>query len=315
MRPLRLLVFDGEGRFVQQISRQGKGPGEYTDFAYFDVSPDNRYLAIGGWVGAVRLYSTAGDFLTETRVSSQFFSGFQFLNSNHLITYAAHTNAPQDKNPVMIGWNVNGFRADTLLRLDWQLQETDMAFAMAYSGFYRFGNCINFMKPANDTLFQLDQKFNIIPRLVFNCGDQSMTEKDIFNSSGRFKILVLPIGETRDFIFVGVRKADAYQILFHNKKSGETFRMPVRKGIADEKIQAFGPDNDLEGTDFSFNGLRMLDRQWISLLQQSDLMAFFETVPQQRLSLTNQKYYDELQRLTRMSDPDANPIVRIIHLK
>jgi hypothetical protein len=314
-RPAGLFVFNSEGRFQRQISRRGKGPGEYTDFAYFDVSPDNRYLAIGGWVSVVLFYSTSGDFLHEVDASNQFFSGFRFLNSNQLVTYAAHTNAPQDKNPVMIGWNVNGLRADTLLRLDWQLQETDMAFALAYTGFYRFGNCINFMKPANDTLFQLHQNFRIIPRLVFNCGSQSMTEKDIFNSSGRFKIRVLPLGETKDFIFIGVGKADGYQILFHEKKTGETFRLPVRKGVTDEKKQVFEPDNDLEGIDLSFNGLRMLDGQWIDLLQQSDLMAFFEAIPLQKLTLTTQKYYDELQRLTRSGDPDANPIVRIIHLK
>ena len=314
-RPASLLVFDKQGKFVKQISRQGKGPGEYINFAYFDVSPDNRYLAIGGSGGGIKLYTTEGEFRAEAELNAQFLSGFRFLNSRKLITYDARMNEDRTGYPVMMARNMDNLKADTLLRIDMELLAKDKPFALVYSACYRYNGQINFMKTANDTLYQLDSDLEISSRMVFYCGDQAVTEKNLFISSGKSTVPVYPKCETRDYLFIYAGRGDSYGILAYHKMTGETFRMPVKPSLPDEKIKTYGPENDLEGIDFTFDGLRTGDQTWTSVLQISDLKAFFDSVKPDQLKLKTRKYFDELRSLTEGSDVNDNPIVRIIYLK
>ncbi|MFA6126526.1 MAG: 6-bladed beta-propeller [Bacteroidales bacterium] len=314
-RPASLLVFDKRGKFLRQISRQGKGPGEYINFAYFDVSPDNHYLAIGGFGGGIKLYGTDGVFKAEAELNAQFLSGFRFLNSGKLITYDARMNEDRKGYPVMMAREMDNLKADTLLQMDMEPLETDRPFSLVYTAFYPYNKQINFMNAANDTLYQLNTDLEISSRMVFYCGDQAVTEKNLFISSGKSTVPVYPKCETRDYLFIYAGRGDNYGILAHQKKTGETFRMPVKPSLLDEKIQTYGPENDLEGIDFSFNGLRISDKTWTSVLQISDCKAFFESLEPDQLNLITHKYFDELRRLTEASDMNDNPIVRILYLK
>jgi hypothetical protein len=312
--PAGMLVFDSNGRFIKQISRPGKGPGEYLNFMYFDVSPDNKYLAISGPEDGLKLFTTDGVFKAQAATSSQFFSGFVFQSPEQLITYAPRMNISQKKYPVIVGWD-NNLRSDTLLRLDRAQLESDMVFPMVHSASYSYGSCFNFKEADRDTLFQLDSKMKISPRLIFNCGDKAVTEKTLFTSSNPFTIPVYPVSETRDYLFLNAGKGQDYAILAYRKKTGETFRMPVNESRLHEKTKAYGPENDLEGVDFSFNGLKIKGNLWTSILQITDLKTFFETVNPDQLNLKTREYYDELRRLTESSNVNDNPIVRIIYLK
>lgn len=314
-RPARLLVFDLDGKFIRQISRQGKGPGEYTNFAYFDVSQDNRYIAIGGIGGGVKLYTTIGEFKAEAQLNAPFLSGFLFQNPDKLVIYEAQLDLPQQGYPAMIARNTENLRADTLMRTDMEQQQSDMVFPMAYSAFYRFGESINFMKPANDTLYQLDKDLRISPRMVLDCGDRGVTKETLFMTSGKSDLRPYPRQETKDYLFIGAGKGDEYGILVYDKGTGEISRMPPQPSRLYENAKAYGPENDLEGIGFDFNNLRTGNLAWTSMLQISDLKAFFEAVNQDQLNLKTRKYFDELRNLAKASDVNDNPVVRIVYLK
>jgi len=67
----QILVFDRSGKFIGPIGSQGQGPGEYLNFAHFDVSQDGRLLALGGF-GEIYFYSTEGKFLRRTGMADVF---------------------------------------------------------------------------------------------------------------------------------------------------------------------------------------------------------------------------------------------------
>ncbi|TSA35505.1 MAG: 6-bladed beta-propeller [Porphyromonadaceae bacterium] len=314
-RPTSLLVFDGQGKFLRQISRQGKGPGEYINFAYFDVSPDNRYIAIGGFGGGIRLYTITGEFTTQSDYNSLSWSGFLFLNPNKLITYESRQNGHQKGYPIMMAWNTEHLQSDTLLCIDMEPQESDRSVLMVFNPFYPFKGRINFMEAANDTLYQLDTDLKISPRMVVDCGERALTEETLFMAPGKSIIRVYPVCETNNYLFINSYSGEDYRVFVFNKRSGETFRMPVRQSLFDEKVKTYGPENDLEGIDFTFNGLRVNDKTWTSILQIVDLKAFFESVKPDLLKLKTRKYLDQLRKLTDASDLNDNPIVRIVHLK
>ena len=313
--PSVMLVFDGQGKFLKQISRPGKGPGEYKNCPYFDVSQDNKYVAISGPEDGIKLYTTEGEFKAHAKISNQFFSGFFFLSPEKLLTYPARMNISQRGFPVMVVWDIEELQPDTLLSIDRETQPSDMMITMAHSACYPFGGNIYFKEAGHDTLFQLDSKMKISPRVVFNCGDKAVTEENLFISSNQFTVPVSPVCETRDYLFIHAGKGDAYGTLAHHKKTGETFRMPVKESRLYEKAKTYGPENDLEGIDFSFNGIRVKDKIWTSIFQVSDLKPFFDRVNPDQLDLMTRKYFDELRRLVESSDVNDNPVVRIMHLK
>jgi len=306
--PAKILVFDNQGKFQRQISRQGKGPGEYVNFAYFDVSPDNRYVAVGGFDNTINLYSTEGQFITSEQTNVQFFSGFLFLNRNYLITYEAMLDIPMKGYPILLARNSNDFKADTLLRMDWETQQSDMVLPMKYSPCYLFNGRINFMEPANDTLYQFGNDHKISPRLIINCGDRAVTREKTFITSDTYPIPVYPICETSDYLFMNAGMGENFGVLAYNKKTGETFRLP-------QTNNTYGPENDLEGIDFSFNRLKTGNQTWTSLLQVSELKSFFNSEKPDHLNLKTQENFNELKKLTGQSDVNDNPIVRILYLK
>jgi hypothetical protein len=314
-RPSNLLVFDRRGKFVRQIGRQGQGPGEYVNFQYFDVSPDGRYVAISGMGEPVKLYSTEGTFLRAGSPVSPFLSGFRFLDPGHLVIHNARTNQSRVDYPMILSLAIPGLKPDTLLTLDLSPLPNDSPFSLVYTGFYPYDGGISFMEALNDTLYQLKGDLKRTPRLVFNCGDKAVTGENLFISSNHFPIPVYPIGETGDYLFFSAGRGDNYRIMVFDKSSGETFQLPVRPSRQEEKTKIVGPENDLDGTDFSFNGIRIDDREWISLLQISDLKAFIGSVGVDELHLRNRKYDDELRQLAEDSNQEDNPIVRILYLR
>jgi hypothetical protein len=306
--PAKIFVFDNQGKFQRQISRQGKGPGEYVNFAYFDVSPDNKYVAVGGFDNTISLYSTEGQFITSAQTNIHFFSGFLFLNRNYLITYEALLDVTMKGYPIMLARNTNDFEADTVLRMDWETQQSDMIFPMKYSACYLFDGSVNFMEPANDTLYQFGNDHKISTRLIMNCGDRAVTREKTFITSDTYPIPVYPMCETSDYLFINAGFGEDFGVLAYNKKTGETIRLPKTNN-------SYGPENDLEGIGFSFDGLKKGNHTWTSLLQVSELKSFFSPEKPVDLKLKRQDNFNELKKLTAQSDVNDNPIVRVLYFK
>ena len=55
-------MFDGKGKFVRRIGRQGQGPGEYSLVLSLDVDRENELIYLLD-NGKVNVYSLTGDYL------------------------------------------------------------------------------------------------------------------------------------------------------------------------------------------------------------------------------------------------------------
>ena len=62
----RAYLFDRSGRFISNIGRRGKGPGEFTEPNVLAISPDEKYIVVGDpWRGKLILYDMDGHFIRE----------------------------------------------------------------------------------------------------------------------------------------------------------------------------------------------------------------------------------------------------------
>jgi len=66
----KVLMFRQDGKFIRQIGKQGRGPGEYLSIFHFDVIRDTVYISSSGRRGFLR-YTLDGTFCDEIRLDYQ----------------------------------------------------------------------------------------------------------------------------------------------------------------------------------------------------------------------------------------------------
>ena len=74
----RAYLFNRSGKFISNIGRRGKGPGEFAEPNVLAISPDEKYILIGDpWQGKLILFDMAGHFIRE-KVIKQDSPGWRF---------------------------------------------------------------------------------------------------------------------------------------------------------------------------------------------------------------------------------------------
>ncbi len=74
----RAYLFDRSGRFIFNVGRRGKGPGEFSEPNVLAISPDEKYIVVGDpWKGKLILYDIAGHFIRE-KIIKQDSPGWRF---------------------------------------------------------------------------------------------------------------------------------------------------------------------------------------------------------------------------------------------
>lgn len=93
-----VFVFDGEGRYLQQIGKAGNGPGEYTRLHDFSIDKETGYLYFMTGPTELFVYAEDGSFLQKKEISRSMLwnvcchKGEIFCSSNHL-TYTEGDDA------------------------------------------------------------------------------------------------------------------------------------------------------------------------------------------------------------------------------
>ena len=68
MQNPKLFVFNENGKYIQKISKQGVGPGEYLDFEDFTIANDN-HIVIGDYQRLLH-FDLQGQFLHAKKIET-----------------------------------------------------------------------------------------------------------------------------------------------------------------------------------------------------------------------------------------------------
>ena len=81
-----IFIFSKDGKFISKISRRGRGHGEYSNMAGWDVNPSNNEISIYSNADeTVYVYSIQGNFLRSVRLEGGIHRDFCVLpNGNYL---------------------------------------------------------------------------------------------------------------------------------------------------------------------------------------------------------------------------------------
>ena len=83
-----IFIFGKDGKFISKVSRRGRGHGEYTNMAGWDVNPSNNEISIYSNADkTVYVYSIQGNFLRSVRLGEGIHRDFCVLPNGNYMFY------------------------------------------------------------------------------------------------------------------------------------------------------------------------------------------------------------------------------------
>ncbi len=142
-----ILVFDENGKFIQRIGQEGKGPKEYQHAMDFDIRRDT--IDIFGGSGSKRQiysYLKSGEFCKKNEVSYAAFS-FEAVNKTEYLLCTSFNKPLYSHRVYKI--NTNGEETAKLL-----LNDTKIELPFEENNFSVFGDKVYYREALNNKIYQ-----------------------------------------------------------------------------------------------------------------------------------------------------------------
>ncbi len=168
-------VFEMDGRFLYQIKRIGKGPGEYTDLQ--DIQVNEFIWLLDHYNKKLIKYSLDGEFLNEILIKI-WADRFEFLNKDTIIFFSNNRyNEIQNKicNYQLLFMDVTSQEI-----IDFSLpfnRNFEAIYVRDYSNFSIYNHLISFNHSYNDTIFSINNKMKVSPRYHINFGKYKIPDE------------------------------------------------------------------------------------------------------------------------------------------
>jgi hypothetical protein len=168
------LLYSSSGHFLRAIGKNGRGPGEYTFVNGVFIINEKIYVRD---LYDLNEYNAYGKFLRKYK--NCFLAGAKFyLRENEAVMLNDSTIFGAVENSTgQVGYKA--IITDTKGKIDNSFKNfikfnpepgKHGAKRLRQASIYKFNNNVHFLEPYNDTLFYLDDQYNLIPEYVFNLG-------------------------------------------------------------------------------------------------------------------------------------------------
>lgn len=226
-----LCVFENNGKFLFRISREGKGPGEYSLFVDFYVDAQQKTIDIlDGRIGKTIIFDWAGNFLREEKHNIKGFSMAR-LDKEHTFIFSG--SQPQDDSPHKLNYLQN--QEIIWGALLWDLNEANYLYFHEPKNFYKLENedAFSFFFAPNDTIYTLTET-ELSPKWIIDYGEHTVPPefyKEKYEDIADFILTIrkrdyaLTYGnfiETSGHIIFDFSYQESRRKVFHSKITGVT---------------------------------------------------------------------------------------------
>ena len=166
------MLYDSAGHFLSKIGAQGRGPGEYR--AVFDIGFGNNQKIYTSFPDDLFEYNKDGIFINKyTRsllVDNKYLlKTWHIVNDSLFFGHIPNTTGQLEYRAVLT--DKNGNVRKYYKNYDLFIRESLATNMMeSYSNAYLFQGLIYYNEMYCDTLFSLDDRYELIPRYIFNLG-------------------------------------------------------------------------------------------------------------------------------------------------
>lgn len=169
----QLMVFNGEGDFINRIGERGNGPGEYLRITDFEIDKEKQQILILSEPNrALFIYGLNGNFVK--RLNLDFFVNGFVLSKNN--TYVFMSSRVDESYNMLIRTDFDGKRISYNFPFPKNTKILDFVFT---GGLHKQGVSNYFTEPTSSVVYDVQDK--IIPLYQFNFGNSTWKEENKFD--------------------------------------------------------------------------------------------------------------------------------------
>jgi len=311
----QILLFDrNTGRFIKEIGKQGRGPGEYENISFLPFNSSKNEIYAEGPSRELLVYDIYGKYIDKIKIPQWIDDKApdnhnrktsypdNMLDKNIFASYVLNSSGKEQRKMVL--FTKEGIfkifpNSQTYTRNDWGFSAST---AGGYAKFYRWANNLYFIEIFCDTLYHVT-KNELKPRYYFDCGKYkalySKQEEILANRNTPEYFFISDIDESKDYIFMQLQYNKGNYTGFIEKKTNKiTFCKKDIPGISGLKDDINGL-MDVVPKDFTQNN------EMVYLIQPVDLFKWFELNPEKAIyAKTKLPWINNIDEL-------SNPIIAI----
>lgn len=299
----RLLVFNHNGKFLNQIGIQGKGPGEYTYISSFSVDTLNDLVYIHEG-RRILSYNYKGEYsnfqITTNRSINSFYHNKYFYC--YVPEEIIHTGSATEYKITVFdstGGMVNSF-------LPVVGHEGEFPMFISFGQFYSINHEICLLDPNTNKVYKVGPKC-ISDKYSFIYGPYKEEDEYADNKEKhernkpedkdrKDKLECKSVFENSNLILLYYTIGSKWNLAYINKKDNSIFNLITK----DNKL---GFENDLTG-ELPISSLIFLENFVVTILQPSEI-----------IENSKKSIYKQIGKKIETLSTDDNPIIRICWLK
>jgi len=301
----RLLVFHRSGKFLNQIGREGKGPGEYARLFTFTTDKDGQNVYLSTTSDRVLHYTVQNSYVNTIITLCGRFNYISMIDSLFFL-YMARPNRLSCDGYSYFFINKTATVINKGHKID--IATIGKSATVSYSSNYRYKNLECFWEVGFDTIYSLDRDFNLLPRYTLLLGNKLAEKADLssrtdFDQSIRGGALtIFGIKEAGNFLYFNVVKDSRITQLVYFKDSSKLF------DIGSSNTGGF--TNDIDGGPgfsplFIGNSAYLIDVKFLDSFQES--LKRQETIPN--------KLNNPTSNILSQIDENSNPVLMVIKIR
>lgn len=310
-----IYLFNRKGQFVSQISKEGKGPGEFLKYTIQLLKIDEvnkQIITYTSYPKRLMYFNFEGQFIKSIPIESKQYIDFLLSIDDRYLNLSA--NDGMRKIPYTYGVFSSEFELIHQKIKPIQIVSNKPRTGVIVGGtpfsYYFYNGNLHIREVVlNDTLYVVDsKKYTFIPKYCINAGKYEFSvdvliDSDHFLSRQENYLSVNSIFETQKYLFLSYYFQNKNFFCYYDKTEGKILHFNSHSGIS----------NDFDG------GLDF----WPQYQYNNQLIAFYDAYlfeeninnPRKMEPKGTQEAIKRLDKLTNNLDPEANPVMVIVTLK
>jgi hypothetical protein len=217
----RVLLFNRNGEFLNQIGQVGKGPNEFINAFDCDIDPFQEYIYIYTVGNKIMKYNIKGTYESTVQLEPVNFLNFKVLKET-IVFAVGYPNTILFDDCAFGIIDLNG--KDIFKGLKRSMgKTTNKSRMICNTAYYEIGDTICFWEYIYDTVYGITERGDIIPRWFLKYGKNrvakgAFSDVNLLNREKRSgKFYISNVTETQNYIFLGALENVRRKLLIYDK--------------------------------------------------------------------------------------------------
>jgi len=306
----KVLIFDKNGKFINRIGKQGRGPGEYIEILRVNFNPYDSIIVIKD--NGYNFYDINGKFLRRTLIYPMI-GQIAFLNNNIVFSFDRPEFVFNDGFQIAICDNNFKLKKQFINRNNEGITKLNMSKIMGnmMNCLQYFSDTLSFWEYKYDTIFRIPDSKTCFPRYAFKYSNKQGFYMSSDNPHQDGTRVIERMIETNNYIFLKLfnqfDKAFINEIIFDKrKKEAYSLKFP-------EKV--YGILNDIDGGPEILPRKVLDDGRIYTTFSGFKLKQLLEEEPYSKIKPIDKEKSKQFLDLVKDSKLQDNPIIMLTTLK